>query len=99
VTKADLVRAVYEAHGGLSRREAVEIVDRLLEGIRRALLREGRIKISGFGRLEVVRRKARMGRNPYTGEKIPIPEKATVVLRPSPVLLRRLAAGSDAKGT
>ena len=90
MTKADLARAVYDAHGGISRREASQIVDGMLTALREALARDGRIQISGFGRLEVVQRKARTGRNPHTGRRIPIPEKKSIVLRPSPLLLRSL---------
>jgi len=99
VTKADLARAVYDVHGGISRKEASQIVDGMLAVLRQALAREGRIQISGFGRLEVVERKARSGRNPHTGRRIPIPEKKSIVLRPSPILLRSLVKGGGGETT
>jgi nucleoid DNA-binding protein len=99
MTKADLARAVYDVHGGISRREASEIIDGVIGALRRALVRDGRVQISGFGRLEVVDRKARTGRNPHTGGKIPIPEKKSIVLRPSPLLLRSLGARGGGKSS
>ncbi len=90
MTKTDLASAVYERHGGLSREEATEIVDRILERIRAGLLRDHRVQISGFGRLQLVERRSRSGRNPRTGQPIEIPSRTTVVLRPSPRSLGRL---------
>jgi len=90
VTKNDLVRAVYERHGGLSRDEASEIVERILERMRCGLKRGERVQINGFGRLEVVTRRARAGRNPRTGQDIEIPARTTVVLRPSSAFVDRL---------
>ena len=90
MTKTDLASAVYERHGGLSREEATEIVDRILERIRDGLLRDHQVHISGFGRLQLVGRRSRLGRNPRTGQPIEIPSRTTVVLRPSPRFLGRL---------
>ena len=90
MTKHDLASAIYERHGGLSRDEASEIVDRILERIRQGLLRDQRVQINGFGRLQLVKRSPRSGRNPRTGQPIDIPERTTVVLRPSPVFVDRL---------
>jgi nucleoid DNA-binding protein len=99
MTKADLARAVYDVHGGISRREASQIIDGMIVALREALVRDGRVQISGFGRLEVVERKARTGRNPHTGRRIPIPEKKSIVLRPSPILLRSLGGKKGGKGS
>ena len=95
MTKADLVEAVYEIHGGLSRAEAAEIVDGILRRIRRGLVRDGRVQIAGFGRLQVVRRKARPGRNPRTGQRLELPARETVVLKPSSGLVDVLQSRPD----
>ena len=90
MTKNDLASAVYERHGGLSRDEANDIVERILDRIRRGLLRDMSVRISGFGKLQVVTRKPRNGRNPRTGQALEIPEQTTVVLRPSAAFVDRL---------
>ncbi len=92
VTKTDLVDVVYHCHGGISRREAADILGRLLQRMKGELADSGRVQISGFGRLEVVRRRPRKGRNPKTGEEIRIGSRNSLVFRPSRVLLDRLNA-------
>ena len=83
MTKADLADAVYRRHGALSRREASELVDVVLGGIRQGLAAGFTVKITGFGSFFIVRRKARTGRNPRTGASVRIPDRATPVFRPS----------------
>ena len=83
MTRDDLAEAVYQRHGGLSRREARDLVDGLLERIKSALLYGGAVRISGFGRFEVVSRRARRGRNPSTGQRIEIASRRRLVFRPS----------------
>jgi nucleoid DNA-binding protein len=86
MTKAELARAVYERHGGISTQEARRIVDLIFEIIRHHLLSGEEVHIIGFGTLEVVRRRERRGRNPLTGEAIQLPAKRALVFRPSRAL-------------
>ncbi|HET6373986.1 MAG TPA: HU family DNA-binding protein [Candidatus Polarisedimenticolia bacterium] len=90
MTKADLIEAVYRIHGGLSRREAAEVVERLIATVKKVLLGGGRVQISGFGSFEVVTRQARKGRNPQTGEVIAIGSRHSLVFRPSKILVQTL---------
>lgn len=83
MTKADLARAIYERHGGISNQEAQHIVDLIFETIKNRLLSGEAIHVVGFGSLEVVTRRARRGRNPVTGEDIQLPERHALVFRPS----------------
>jgi integration host factor subunit alpha len=83
MTKADLARAIYERHGGLTNREALRIVDAIFDIIRDRLIAGERVRIVGFGALEVVERKPRRGRNPTTGEKIWLSPHRALVFRPS----------------
>ena len=83
MTKADLARAIYERHGGISNQEAQRIVDLIFETIKQRLLSGDEVHIVGFGSLEVVTRRARRGRNPVTGEDIQLPERHALVFRPS----------------
>ena len=90
MTKAHLIDAVYARHGGISRREAAEIVDLLLARIKEELLADGDVRIAGFGSFRLVSRQARRGRNPRTGEPMRIGARRSLVFRPSPVLLEQL---------
>ena len=88
--KADLAEAAYRRHGGIPRRQALEIVDTILNSITRSLDRDERVVISGFGSFHVRPRGPRRGRNPQTGEAIWIPAAQRVVFRPSEKLVARL---------
>lgn len=81
--KADLAQIVYETHGGVSYREALEMVDMILDQIKQELVNSASVKLTGFGSFHVVERKARYGRNPQTGEKIKLPSSRHVTFRHS----------------
>lgn len=83
MTKADLARAIYDKHGGISNQEAQRLVDLIFNVIKDRLLQGDEIHIVGFGSLEVVARRERRGRNPVTGEDILLPERRALVFRPS----------------
>lgn len=83
MTKADLARAIYDRHGGISNQEAQRIVDLIFETIKNQLLSGEEVRIVGFGTLEVVARRSRRGRNPVTGEEIQLPARRALVFRPS----------------
>ena len=90
MTKADLVEKVYRIHGGLSRMESADVVERLIGAIKQALLQGQKVQVSGFGSFEVVMRRARKGRNPQTGEIIAIDSRHSLVFRPSKILVETL---------
>ncbi len=83
MTKADIARAVYERHGGISYQDSQRIVDLIFNIIKDRFLKGDRVQIVGFGSLEVVTRRARRGRNPATGQQIELPARRAVVFRPS----------------
>lgn len=83
MTKADLARAVYDRHGGISLEESLKVVDWIFSIIKTQILTGERVHVVGFGTLEIVDRKARRGRNPATGETIELPAKRALVFRPS----------------
>ena len=89
MTKADLVRILNEKIG-FSKKECQELVDLFFESIKKVLVDEGKLKLSGFGIFEVRHKKARRGRNPQTNETLTISERNVLIFRPSPVLKRRL---------
>jgi len=82
--KADIVEAVYEMHGALSRNEVEDVVNLVLQNIRSALVKESRVKLHGFGTMEVVQRKGKKGVHPMSGEIVQIKPHRTVVFHASP---------------
>ncbi len=89
VTRANLSEAVYQ-EVGLSRSESAELVDSLLHEISDALVRGETIKLSSFGSFVVRQKGERVGRNPMTGEEVPILPRRVLVFRASPALKERV---------
>jgi integration host factor subunit alpha len=83
MTKADLVDAVYERHGGLTKDEAAEIVDTILKTVKTSLRRGRTVRIKNFGTFEVTARPGRVGVNPVSGEKIFIRPHKGLSFRPA----------------
>lgn len=86
VNKNDLVRAIHEAHGGISYADAQQIMDLILEIIKGRLARGDKVLISGFGSFRVVRRRDRKGVNPQTGGALVIKGRRAVTFKPSKYL-------------
>jgi integration host factor subunit alpha len=89
VTRADLAEAVYEAVG-LSRTESADLVERVLDIIGEALVEGENVKLSSFGSFQVRSKNERVGRNPKTGEEVPILPRQVLVFKPSNVLKSRI---------
>ena len=89
VTRADLSEAVYQ-EVGLSRNDSAELVEAVLEEISDALCRDETVKISSFGSFSVRQKGQRIGRNPKTGEEVPILPRKVLVFRASHVLKDRI---------
>jgi integration host factor subunit alpha len=98
LTKADLAESLFNELG-LNKREAKEFVELFFENIRAALAKGDQVKISGFGNFGVRRKSPRPGRNPKTGEEIPISARRVVTFRASHKLKERVEqnAGLRAK--
>lgn len=82
MTKADLVDKV-TALGDLTRRDGEVIVETLFESVISALKTGDKIEIRGFGSFRTRQRKARIGRNPKTGERVDVPAKRVPFFKPS----------------
>ena len=93
VTRAQLGEAVYQ-EVGLSRHESAEMVESLLAEISGALQKGEMVKISSFGSFSVRRKDERIGRNPKTGEEVPILPRTVLIFRPSHVLKHRINEGA-----
>ena len=89
VTRAELSEAVYQ-EVGLSRNESSELVETVLEEISQALIRGDVVKLSSFGSFSVREKGQRVGRNPKTGEEVPILPRRVLVFRASHVLKNRI---------
>jgi len=93
LTKAEMAERLYE-DVGLNKREAKEFVDAFFDALREALEQGRQIKLSGFGNFDLRRKKQRPGRNPKTGQQIPISARTVVTFRPGQKLKERVEAYS-----
>jgi integration host factor subunit alpha len=91
LTKADIADRLFN-EVGLNKREAKEFVDAYFEIIRQALESGENVKLSGFGNFQLREKNQRPGRNPKTGEEIPISARRVVTFRPGQKLRARVEA-------
>jgi integration host factor subunit alpha len=91
LTKADMAERLFEELG-LNKREAKEMVELFFEKTRYALENGSQVKLSGFGNFDLREKKQRPGRNPKTGEEIPITARRVVTFRPGQKLKARVEA-------
>lgn len=89
LTKADMVDRLFDELG-LNKREAKELVEQFFEELSQALADGQFIKLSGFGNFELRDKRQRPGRNPKTGEEIPISARRVVTFRPGQKLKQRV---------
>jgi integration host factor subunit alpha len=94
ITRADLSEAVYQ-EVGLSRNESAALVESVLDEICGALSLGQTVKISSFGSFSVRQKGQRVGRNPKTGEEVPILPRRVLVFRASHVLKNRINAATS----
>ncbi len=91
LTKAEIAERLFDELG-LNKREAKEMVELFFEKIRTALEDGAQVKLSGFGNFDLREKKQRPGRNPKTGEEIPITARRVVTFRPGQKLKARVEA-------
>ena len=91
LTKAEMAERLFE-EVGLNKREAKEFVDAFFDVLRDSLQRGQGIKLSGFGNFDLRQKNQRPGRNPKTGEEIPISARRVVTFRPGQKLKVRVEA-------
>lgn len=96
ITRAQLSEAIYQ-EVGLSRNESADLLELVLNEITQALLRNETVKISSFGSFSVRQKGQRIGRNPKTGEEVPILPRKVLVFRPSQLLKARIRQGHAQK--
>ena len=93
LTRMDLSEAVFQ-EVGLSRNESAQLVERVLELMSDSLVAGEQVKISSFGTFSVRSKSARVGRNPKTGEEVPIHPRRVLTFRPSHLMKDRVAEGN-----
>ena len=93
LTRMDLSEAVFR-EVGLSRNESAQLVEAVLEHMSDALVEGEQVKISSFGTFSVRAKTARVGRNPKTGEEVPINPRRVLTFRPSHLMKDRVAEGN-----
>jgi integration host factor subunit alpha len=93
LTRMDLSEAVFR-EVGLSRNESSDLVERVIELMSDALVDGGQVKISSFGTFSVRAKSERIGRNPKTGEEVPITPRRVLNFRPSHLMKERVADGN-----
>lgn len=91
LTKAQMADRLFDELG-LNKREAKEIVETFFAEVRNALERNEQVKLSGFGNFDLREKGERPGRNPKTGEEIPITARRVVTFRPGQKLKARVEA-------
>ncbi|MEY2908036.1 MAG: hypothetical protein RLZZ602_559 [Pseudomonadota bacterium] len=89
LTKSEMAEKLFEELG-LNKREAKELVEQFFEEIRICLENNEQVKLSGFGNFDLRDKRERPGRNPKTGEEIPISARRVVTFRPGQKLKARV---------
>ena len=94
ITRADLCEAVH-AELGLARSESSDLVEQVLDQISATLIAGTNVKVSSFGSFVLRHKGLRVGRNPKTGEEVPIEPRTVMTFRPSQILRARINGGVD----
>lgn len=93
LTKAEIAEQLFEKVG-LNKADSKGLVEEFFEKIRSTLESGQQVKLSGFGNFELREKKSRPGRNPKTGEDIPISARRVVTFRPGQKLKARVEVGT-----
>lgn len=93
LTRMDLSEAVFR-EVGLSRNESADLVESVLDHVSDALVGGESVKISSFGTFSIRDKNERIGRNPKTGEEVPIAPRRVLTFRPSHLMKERVDAGN-----
>jgi integration host factor subunit alpha len=92
LTRADLSEAVHR-EVGLSRTESADLVKAIIDAVAEAVVAGDRVKLSSFGTFMIRDKGGRVGRNPKTGQEVPITPRRVLVFRPSQVMKSKINGG------
>lgn len=90
MTKSELIEVIAESQAQISKREAEVVVNTIFAAISDALVAGDRVELRGFGSFSVKQRNARMGRNPKTGDAVPVQAKMVPYFKPGKELRERV---------
>ena len=93
ITRAHLTEAVYQ-EVGLSRNESADLVEMVLEEVAKSLVEGDTVKLASFGTFMVRQKGLRKGRNPKTGEEVPILPRKVLIFRASHILKAHINQGA-----
>jgi len=96
LTRVDLCEAVYQKVG-LSRTESAELVEMVIDTVCDTVASGDSVKLSSFGSFLVREKSERIGRNPKTGEEVPITPRTVMVFKPSNLLKKAVLEGNKPK--
>jgi len=96
ITRSDLGKAVFRSVG-LSQSESTQLVEQVLDVMSDSLVEGDVVKLSSFGTFALRQKSERIGRNPKTGEEVPITPRTVITFRPSNVLKDRVDEGVKAQ--
>jgi integration host factor subunit beta len=96
--KSELVQKIADRYPELYQRDAENVVNAILEEIGNALARGDRVEIRGFGAFSTKQRDARVGRNPRTGDHVPVEEKLVPVFRAGKEMRERINRSRQQQG-
>ena len=96
LTKAEMAERLFDEMG-LNKREAKELVEQFFEEVHKALEANEQVKLSGFGNFDLRDKRQRPGRNPKTGEEIPIRARRVVTFRPGQKLKAKVESYAGTK--
>lgn len=94
ITKAELVEKVFEKIG-FSKKEAKELVELVFDSLKNMILEKGKVKISKFGHFVIKKKEERLGRNPQTGEAMPINARCVLSFKPSSILRSKINSKNE----
>jgi integration host factor subunit beta len=97
MVRSELIARIAEEHPDLTLRDVTRVVDTIFDQIIDTLARGARVELRGFGTFEPVDQKARIGRNPRTGEAVEVDAKRVPRFKTGKGLRDRLNPGGDAK--
>ena len=86
MTRSELIQKILQAHPALTRKQAEESVASIFDEITKALSRGRNVELRGFGLFTTRERRARIGRNPRTGDKVAVPKRAVPFFKAGKVL-------------
>jgi len=90
LTKLDLINQVYSSNSKLTRKQAREAVETILQTMKISLENGEAVLLSGFGKFKVKAKSARKGRNPQTGEAVMLEARKVVTFKPSGILRKKV---------